>query len=126
MMCCCTVHLAYVSRSTEMVALPGRCREAAGGPKLLMFAVPSALGLLRAATACAGVSLNPFIGALQGKRLHSPTLWLGAAGLGFMAVLMAKRVKGALMLGIVATTAISWIPGHAASYLGAGSQVPGG
>ncbi|WIA33567.1 hypothetical protein OEZ86_006691 [Tetradesmus obliquus] len=62
----------------------------------------------------------------QGKRLHSPTLWLGAAGLGFMAVLMAKRVKGALMLGIVATTAISWIPGHAASYLGAGSQVPGG
>jgi xanthine/uracil/vitamin C permease (AzgA family) len=62
----------------------------------------------------------------QGKRLHSPTLWLGAAGLGFMAVLMAKRVKGALMLGIVFTTAISWIPGHAASYLGAGSQVPGG
>jgi AGZA family xanthine/uracil permease-like MFS transporter len=62
---------------------------------------------------------------LQGKRLHSPTLWLGAAGLGFMAVLMAKRVKGALMLGIVFTTAISWIPGHAASYLGAGSQVPG-
>jgi xanthine/uracil/vitamin C permease (AzgA family) len=64
--------------------------------------------------------------SLQGKRLHSPTLWLGAAGLGFMAVLMAKRVKGALMLGIVFTTAISWIPGHAASYLGAGSQVPGG
>jgi xanthine/uracil/vitamin C permease (AzgA family) len=56
-----------------------------------------------------------------------------------MAVLMAKRVKGALMLGIVFTTAISWIPGHAASYVGGwptsarwahkcqvGSQVPGG
>lgn len=63
--------------------------------------------------------------ALQGKRMHLATMWLGIAGLGLMALLMAKRVKGAIMIGILFTTFISWIPGHGASYLGAGSQVPG-
>lgn len=52
-------------------------------------------------------------------------MWLGVAGLGLMALLMAKRVQGALMIGIAFTTFISWIPNHAASYLGASSQIPG-
>lgn len=62
---------------------------------------------------------------LQAKRLHLVTMWLGIAGLGLMAVLIAKRVKGAIMIGILFTTFISWIPGHQASYLGDSSPVPG-
>ena len=38
---------------------------------------------------------------------------------------MMRRVKGAIMAGILFTTFISWIPGHNASYLGEGSQVDG-
>lgn len=34
--------------------------------------------------------------------------------------------QGALFIGIAFITVISWIPGHAASYLGAGSDIPGG
>eukprot|EP00878_Enallax_costatus_P028682 GHUV01031005.1.p1 GENE.GHUV01031005.1~~GHUV01031005.1.p1 ORF type:complete len:100 (-),score=15.55 GHUV01031005.1:527-826(-) len=64
--------------------------------------------------------------SLQGKRMHLATLWLGIAGITIMAMLMARKVKGAIMMGILFTTFISWIPGHQASYLGAGSQVPGG
>lgn len=57
--------------------------------------------------------------------MHLATLWLGIAGITIMAMLMARKVKGAIMVGILFTTFISWIPGHQASYLGAGSQVPG-
>lgn len=34
--------------------------------------------------------------------------------------------QGALFIGIAFITVVSWIPGHAASYLGAGSDIPGG
>lgn len=43
-----------------------------------------------------------------------------------MAVLMVKRIPGAIMVGILFTTFISWIPNTEASYLGASSQIPGG
>ncbi|KIY95064.1 putative MFS transporter, AGZA family, xanthine/uracil permease, partial [Monoraphidium neglectum] len=62
----------------------------------------------------------------QGKRLHLPSLWLGVSGLLVMALLMGRRVKGAIMVGILWTTFIAWIPGHGASYLGDGSQIMGG
>jgi AGZA family xanthine/uracil permease-like MFS transporter len=62
----------------------------------------------------------------KGMRMHLATMWLGIAGITIMAMLMARKVKGAIMFGILFTTFISWIPGHQASYLGEGSQVPGG
>ena len=34
-------------------------------------------------------------------------------------------MQGAIICGIAITTIISWIPGHAASYLGPGSNLPG-
>eukprot|EP00879_Flechtneria_rotunda_P028146 GHRR01030225.1.p1 GENE.GHRR01030225.1~~GHRR01030225.1.p1 ORF type:complete len:225 (+),score=33.25 GHRR01030225.1:721-1395(+) len=61
----------------------------------------------------------------QGKRMHLPTMWLGICGLAVMALLMARRIKGSIMVGILFATFISWIPGHGASYLGADSQIRG-
>jgi AGZA family xanthine/uracil permease-like MFS transporter len=60
-----------------------------------------------------------------GKRMHSATLWMGIVGFAVMTILMAKKVKGAIMLGIVFVTVVSWIPGHLASYLGEGSDIDG-
>lgn len=34
-------------------------------------------------------------------------------------------MQGAIIVGIATTTIISWIPGHAASYLGPNSILPG-
>jgi hypothetical protein len=62
----------------------------------------------------------------KGKRLHSANFWMGVAGFAIMTILMARRVKGAIMLGIVFVTTISWIPGHGGSYLGPTSEIPGG
>ena len=38
---------------------------------------------------------------------------------------MLGRMQGAIICGIAITTIISWIPGHAASYLGPNSNLPG-
>ncbi|KAI8469129.1 MAG: xanthine/uracil/vitamin C permease-like protein [Monoraphidium minutum] len=62
----------------------------------------------------------------RGGRLHSPTMWLGVAGFVVIVILMARRVNGAIMMGILFTTFISWIPNHGASYLGPDTQIPGG
>jgi len=53
-------------------------------------------------------------------------MWLGVAGFIVIVVLMARHVNGAIMLGILFCTLISWIPGHGASYLGKGADIPGG
>ena len=60
-----------------------------------------------------------------GKRLHSANTWMGIVGVAVMAILMAKKVKGAIMMGILFVTVISWIPGHLASYLGEGAEIDG-
>lgn len=64
--------------------------------------------------------------ACVGAKMRSPTLWLGIAGFIIVAVLMQRKVKGSIMIGIVFVTAIAWIPGHGASYLKASSAIPGG
>ncbi|KAL6774528.1 XUV2 [Auxenochlorella protothecoides x Auxenochlorella symbiontica] len=59
--------------------------------------------------------------------MRSGQTWLGIAGGMLMAVLLAKNLKGALMVGILFVTFISWIPssGNHAAYLGS-SAGPGG
>ncbi len=64
--------------------------------------------------------------ACANNEMRSPTMWLGISGGIIMSLLTAWRVKGALIIGVAFVTIISWIPGHAASYLGAGSPIPGG
>eukprot|EP00891_Asterochloris_glomerata_P006365 jgi/Astpho2/6365/e_gw1.00091.6.1_t len=56
--------------------------------------------------------------ACNTDKMEAGSLWLGLAGLAIIAVLMQRNVKGAIMVGILFVTIISWIPGHAASYLG--------
>jgi AGZA family xanthine/uracil permease-like MFS transporter len=43
-----------------------------------------------------------------------------------MCVLMSRNFKGAIIVGILFTTIIAWIPGHGGSYLGKTSNLPGG
>ncbi|GAB4819465.1 hypothetical protein N2152v2_006511 [Parachlorella kessleri] len=62
----------------------------------------------------------------SGGTMGSATMWLGIAGGVLMALLMSLGVKGGLVIGIFFVTIISWIPGHAASYLGEGSAYEGG
>lgn len=64
--------------------------------------------------------------ACQSNEMRSPTMWLGISGGIIMSLLTVWRVKGALIIGVAFVTIISWIPGHGASYLGAGSPIPGG
>ena len=45
---------------------------------------------------------------LQSKRMHSASLWLGIAGLTLMVLLMGRRFKGSIMIGILFVTFISW------------------
>lgn len=51
--------------------------------------------------------------------MRSATMWLGIAGGMLMTVLMAKNAKGAIVVGILFVTFISWIPSHgnAARYI---------
>ncbi len=44
--------------------------------------------------------------------MQSATTWLGIAGGVLMVVAMGRNYKGALMIGILFVTFISWIPGH--------------
>lgn len=69
---------------------------------------------------------SPSVYSCSGDLMRSPTMWLGISGGVLMALLMAAGVKGPLFIGIAFVTMVSWIPGHAASYLGAESSIPGG
>jgi AGZA family xanthine/uracil permease-like MFS transporter len=62
---------------------------------------------------------------LQSKRMHSACLWLGIVGLCIMVLLMGRRVKGSIMIGILFVTFVSWIPYHKATYFGEASQIKG-
>ena len=72
------------------------------------------------------VESSPTVYTCAGGEMKSATMWLGIAGGFLMAFLAASSVRGALFIGIVFVTVISWIPGHGASYLGADSSTPGG
>ncbi|KAL6779278.1 hypothetical protein ACKKBG_A11660 [Auxenochlorella protothecoides x Auxenochlorella symbiontica] len=62
----------------------------------------------------------------SGGQMRSATMWLGIAGGFISALCLYVGVKGALIIGIAFVTVISWIPGHAATYLGSTSAIPGG
>ncbi|MEW5314592.1 MAG: hypothetical protein WDW38_006075 [Sanguina aurantia] len=62
----------------------------------------------------------------DGMRMRSSTMWLGIFGGMMMVLLMGRNIKGSIMIGILFVTFVSWIQGHGGSFLGAGSQIPGG
>ena len=63
--------------------------------------------------------------ACLGHKMESATVWLGIAGLITIAILMSRSFRGSVFMGILLTTIVAWIPGHAASYLGSSSPIPG-
>ena len=69
---------------------------------------------------------SPTVHVCDSKEMQSATMWLGIAGGIISSLLLVWRVKGALFYGVLFVTIVAWIPGHAASYLGAGSPIPGG
>ena len=92
-----------------------------------IYTTPVALGVGQAQVAASTLTeSSPAVYGCAGGAMRSATMWLGVGGGVLMALLTARGVKGALFIGIAFVTAVSWIPGHAASYLGAGSSIPGG
>ena len=59
--------------------------------------------------------------------MRSPTMWLGIASGLLMATLMAKNVKGSMIIGVLFATFISWMhtPSNMAAYIGNYTSVPG-
>ena len=53
-------------------------------------------------------------------------MYLGIFSGILMVMLMAMNVRASIMYGVLLATFVSWIPNTGASYLGAGSQIPGG
>mmetsp|Transcript_30092 Transcript_30092/g.66667 ORF Transcript_30092/g.66667 Transcript_30092/m.66667 type:complete len:637 (-) Transcript_30092:1727-3637(-) len=64
--------------------------------------------------------------ACTGNRMRSATTWLGIFGGALMVLLMGRDFRGAILTGILFVTFVSWIPGHAATFLGPTSPIPGG
>ena len=84
-------------------------------------------GALMALLLAWGVKVRGCSGGALCKRarLFAP-LHLGLASSPSSLPSTHNPTQGALFIGIAFITVISWIPGHAASYLGAGSDIPGG
>ncbi len=79
-------------------------------PKPLFAAVAAGIGIFIAFIGLRGAGLvvpSPATTVAMGD-LHQPTALLSIAGLIIIAGLMAWRVKGAMLIGIVATAAIAW------------------
>ncbi|KAL8172333.1 hypothetical protein V2J09_024137 [Rumex salicifolius] len=64
-------------------------------------------------TVLPGASASATAIECQHGRMESPTLWLGIAGFVIIAYCMVKRVKGAMIYGILFVTAVSWFRGTA-------------
>ncbi|XP_059657284.1 adenine/guanine permease AZG2 [Cornus florida] len=62
-------------------------------------------------TACA--STDPVTGECHGRKMESPTFWLGSVGFLIMSYGLMKEIKGSMIYGMVFVTLISWIRGTA-------------
>ncbi|TAF97905.1 MAG: NCS2 family permease [Cytophagia bacterium] len=79
-------------------------------PKPLRYAISSGIGLFIALIGLVNAQFivsNPATLVGMGN-LHSPALLTFLAGLGVTAVLVARRVTGAIVIGIVLTTLAAW------------------
>ncbi|MDR3311163.1 MAG: NCS2 family permease [Oscillospiraceae bacterium] len=78
-------------------------------PKSLQYAISGGIGLFIAYIGFLNVGFIEF-GAVPGlATLNSPTLWLFLIGLVILVALMTLKVRGGILIGIVATTLIGWI-----------------
>jgi len=63
-----------------------------------------------------GPTADSYTCDVLGGRMQSATTWLGIATLWFIAVLLKRDVPGAIIIGIVIATGISWFKGTYVSY----------
>jgi AGZA family xanthine/uracil permease-like MFS transporter len=94
-------------REAVMRAIPRELRLAIGAGIGLFIAL---IGLEKAGISTPGFKNGPL---LQAGNLREPATFVAAIGLVITAVLMARRITGALLLGILATTAIAFFLGVA-------------
>ena len=89
--------------------------------QICVNAIPGAEGALVPNLPAPG----PNYQCVGGHKLHSGAMWLGLAGFFLMVILMSRGFRGAIIVGVLFSTIIAWIPGHSASYLGHTSHLPG-
>jgi len=61
-----------------------------------------------------GATGDGYCHCVEGK-MKGATVWLGISGFILVSALIVKNVRGAIIIGILFVTLISWIPGHDAS-----------
>lgn len=64
---------------------------------------------------CLSESLN-YTCDTYGGRMTSATTWIGICGVLIIGILMAKKVKSAIIIGVLSVTFLSWIPDTDVSY----------
>jgi AGZA family xanthine/uracil permease-like MFS transporter len=75
-------------------------------PKNLKIAISSAIGFFIAYLGFKNTVLATFDGGLGMGDFHDPAVLLSLAGLAIIAILTAYKIKGAILIGIIATTLI--------------------
>ncbi|KDD74028.1 hypothetical protein H632_c1638p0, partial [Helicosporidium sp. ATCC 50920] len=96
------------------------------GDRTYVYEFDDPLSPLVAANESAVLIAQASVWGCSGGVMRSASMWLGIAGGMLTSILLYQGVKGALIIGIAFVTVISWIPGHAATYLGTSSSIPGG
>jgi len=86
-------------------------------PMTLKLAVSTGIGLFIAfiGMQAAGVVVADARTLVKLGDVHAPSVWIAGAGLLVTAGLWVRRIPGALLIGIVATTALAMMLGHAAT-----------
>lgn len=97
---CCKACIHWIQRLNHQQLVLCGCVAPGTGRQADVMLLPSAVGL--------HLLLLLLLVLLQSKRMHSASLWLGIAGLTLMVLLMGRRFKGSIMVGILFVTFISW------------------
>jgi len=123
--------LGVVTFETATLVTLGGCPVSDRAPMYTLTADAASQVCNATAAAAAGATI-PNLGNASSNtqclrnRMESATVWLGISGFLVIVMCMRQRVRGAFLVGILWATFISWIPGHAASYFGEDSPIPGG
>ena len=80
-------------------------------PKNLQHAISGGIGVFIAYIGLIDAKMIKFGDVPEMAILNQPQLWVFLFGLLLMAVLLLRKVKGAILIGIIATTLLAWITG---------------
>ncbi|KAI3704999.1 hypothetical protein L1987_75229 [Smallanthus sonchifolius] len=94
--------IGLISYSYSTLVTLGACPESSRAALAPVITFPNGTVLL-----VPGGSVSGDIMCV-GNRMESPTFWLGVVGFVIIAYCLVKKVKGAMIYGIVFVTAVSW------------------